>query len=811
MNIRNIIGTAVLTALFSACAQEDIVQENNHGANDGKVTLKIIGEMPSEEKTDSRTYVGEDKGVYWIEGDKISVVPENLDKWGFDLNFFANKESEGKKKATFLYTGDYIDFIDYYFPVGSWFTACYPALQVKPKDGRTDVSMVRTSTLPATQYQNGESSRHLNQTMVMLSGKVDVTEKIEVKDGIATLPKINFTHRSAVHRFLVTNRQEYPIKVKSVQMTALLSGTQEGYPVFNEEVDFHMGTLEAVSYGRSPHKHLEVVISHEGKPYYTLEPGKSAYFYVSSFATDLKKVDLRFSVTTDEGTTYHTLALPGSKIKNGKFEYGMCYTYDLLVDNNLSLQGWEVDYIDNVDLGQQSFTLSTDKIALPLDGNRKETITIHTSDASGWTITEMPQWVTASLTSGSTGESQITFSAQANASEREGEVCIASGNLHKYLKIVQSDKADQTDAIYLTKAAMQDENITRYILQDNEPDWLIHENPERSFSTMNPLQSNITTDEKLHLRFYSPRKLTDVQVWAKIPSLVEEEFLLATLEEIAPFADVYAPLPPFGQKDCKFKTISGKEITFKAGPTFPLNGLKVRVSSSCEYWKKLKDIKVNWSVKFGKPINNNFNPNNWGMKAAHCREAVSLALNNTYMFSTNEYRDGLYALQGQLYSDDAGKNIVDTHKLYNENILQPKTLHLGVASIGGFAGGHIWYFIEDAYMTHYADDAVSFNNLVIWHEFGHVLGYGHEGNMTYPNKDNVGWANYTGILYYNMSKEKKLPIYSRRFLHTRDTRTSQLHRESNRNPVKEWHSFGTTPEEDAELYEIDGGDLWYND
>lgn len=815
MTKRFFIGAAIMASLMYSCSSEDITKETTPPASGNKITLKIEGIIPDDGNPDSRAYMGDDRGVYWVEGDHISVVPESFDFWGLDLQCTADKNSNGKKKATFIYSGDYIDFISSYFPAGSWFTACYPDLTVKPRTSKAEPTKTRVSFMPEVHVQDGKSSNHLKETMVMLSGKIDIKETVVVKDGYATLPPIKFKHKTAVHRFLVTNRREYPLDLRSVKMTALKSGTEEEYPAFNEQVTFHMGTLETIDKGSTPLKYRKVDIKNGNTPYYTLQPGESIYLYASSFATNLSNIDLRFAVTDKDGNTYNTLALPGSKILNGKFEEGKCYTYDLLVDNNLILQGWDTDYISNVDLGQQSFTISSDRVVLPLDGTRKETVTVKTSEADGWKIVSIPEWISASAMTGSTGESQITFSAQTSEKDREGDVIISSGNLNKYIKVVQSANYGKTDAIYLTKDDMKNKTITSYILQDNESTDILYNKSLRSFKTTEPLQSEITTDNKLHLRFYSPRKLTDVQVWASIPSIMNEEFLLAELEEMAPFADVNVALPPFGEKDLKFRTLSGKEITFKAGPVFPLNSIRLRVTSSCPYWKMLQDIKVTWNVSFRGYYNHRFCEEGYIMKAAHCREAVALALNNTYMFSTNEYRDFQFGLQGLIFSDNEGTQFINMKDMYYNRILKTYNMEFGLTTIAGFTNlgvGGIFYILENAYLQHYADDEADKHNYVIWHEFGHVLGYTHDGNVTFP-KDNeeTGWSIMTAEFYMNMSKEKKLPIYSRRFLHTRDTQGIELYRDYNKKPVKEWYSFGTTPEEDAELYEIDKGDLWYND
>ncbi|MDE6500441.1 MAG: hypothetical protein K2K83_07040, partial [Rikenella sp.] len=84
----------------------------------------------------------------------------------------------------------------------------------------------------------------------------------------------------------------------------------------------------------------------------------------------------------------------------------------------------------------------------------------------------------------------------------------------------------------------------------------------------------------------------------------------------------------------------------------------------------------------------------------------------------------------------------------------------------------------------------------MFHEFAHCIGYSHNGNMTYGGS--TGWTALCGKVYAEMSVDKKLPIYSRRFMHTRKTAKNQY--TSN---TMYWASKYII--EDPELDEIDGG------
>lgn len=69
--------------------------------------------------------------------------------------------------------------------------------------------------------------------------------------------------------------------------------------------------------------------------------------------------------------------------------------------------------------------------------------------------------------------------------------------------------------IRLSTADYNDEN-TYYLLNDDEPEEVFFNSAQRSFYVDQPLQMTLDDDLWFQLRFYSPRALPNVTVWAKI-------------------------------------------------------------------------------------------------------------------------------------------------------------------------------------------------------------------------------------------------------------------------------------------------------
>lgn len=813
MKIRNwtnkyITGILCSIAMLQSCA-DDTYQID--GLHDKGITFEVETTSGSQDES-TRAYINHDNGTRWNAGNQIMILPGKLEYAGLFLPFSATQSSDGLKSGIFQWSGDPADELDSYYinalKESTYFYAIYPKLI----NTRASDLNNQKRYITYTQYQVGESSKHLSQYLIMASGKIDVPGKLPAEEnGTVTLPSFKMHHKTAIFRFLVANRQNNPLKISSVSINAKKKNG-ESNSIFKEgmEVNLETTTWKPIVVGSTSNNYT-VNLSKPGESSYGLSPNEDVYVYCATIPVSTANSNFIFTVKDSNGAAYNSLELNGDIIPNKAFEEGKCYTFHLNIDHTLKIQGWEEAGIDNVNLGQRSLCVSEDSVRLPLEGGSSSVI-VTTSDEYGWTIEKKPEWVSVSSMSGASGSSQITFTV-GPSEERKGEVCITAGNIHKYLTIHQSNSTDDTDAVIVTSADMKDPGKTSYILQDNElPDVYFNKN-QRSFYTTEPLQLNVTNEQKLHFRFYSPRKLSDVQIWACIPETSSEEFLLAELEEIAPFADFKVQLP-FIHKDCTFKTASGRRLTVNKNPSFQSSKLKVRATSSCDYWQKLQQIKVKWRVGFeyydNKDKDEKFRADH-RMRPAHCREMVALALNNCYMFSTDEYRDKLYSLQGAFYSDNNKVNIINNTKLYNNQICKERTLWTGLTTTAGRSviNGTMFTFLESAFLTHYADDtsADKLNLYVFWHELAHIIGYNHDGNMTFPYQGDIGWSQWTAEQYYNMSKEKKLPVYSRRFMHTRDTPGSTLY--SNKWKVNEWYSFGTTPESDPALYEIDKGILWY--
>ena len=338
------------------------------------------------------------------------------------------------------------------------------------------------------------------------------------------------------------------------------------------------------------------------------------------------------------------------------------------------------------------------------------------------------------------------------------------------------------------------------MLQDDEPESIFLDPAQRSFDPRRPVQVSVTGDRELQLRAYSPRRIRDLKIWASIEGY-PDEFLLARFDIVPPFLEFRTAIP-FVSADKEYMTAAGKTILILKNPHLGPDDLSLRIECEDPYYKKFAAIKTTWSIRFS-----NFEyPNHpyWlAMNPAHCREAVAMSLNMAYLFSTQEYQDSL-RVNDRRFVDNA-LNALSAETLLSQSLTRPSfawgTLHIQ----GGLGGGGTLGLQDVCFLGHYADDVS--DNMALFHEFGHGMGYGHGSNTVISESGGkYSWRQMCQSIYLRQSLAKELPVYSRRFMHSR------------RNHYDQWSDnrlayFGAAGRyyrgrhviEDPELDELDGG------
>lgn len=294
---------------------------------------------------------------------------------------------------------------------------------------------------------------------------------------------------------------------------------------------------------------------------------------------------------------------------------------------------------------------------------------------------------------------------------------------------------DESGTMFITETAYAEGKHT-LILQDDEPKEIYTDPAQRGFNTSQPLQISTTGEGELHVRFYSPRALSDVLVKARIPNLGDDYFDLAYFDHIPAFAEFYEALP-LTQRKTICRTESGRWLTLPQMDPSQLGGIEFKVVSEDPYWEKLQKIIHGWNISFhlygGDPDLPDGGPvGNWmGIRPVHCREAVALFLNFTYMIDMPEHEEILRANEDRLYGNGGVDDKVTAETVLKQ-MRQERTLRVGLVYSGngvlGLGGGNAFGAYQQSWLQHYFN---TYSCEIMFHELGHVMGYNHSSSFTY--------------------------------------------------------------------------------
>lgn len=325
---------------------------------------------------------------------------------------------------------------------------------------------------------------------------------------------------------------------------------------------------------------------------------------------------------------------------------------------------------------------------------------------------------------------------------------------------------DNMRMVYMTKVAYNEGNYGK-ILQDGESKHVYTDASQRRFNTAEPLQVKITNNGQLAARFYSPRMVSGLTVKAKIPAISQEYVDIAHFDSLPAFADVFVDVPLL-EKGGIVRTESGKLLEVQKLTLDQLKSAQLKLESEDAYWKKLKQIIHGWDIRFslyyGDPDRPDGGPvGNWmGIRPVHCREVVAFFLNFTFMIDMPEHEEILRANEDILYGN-GGVNDKVTAEQVLAQMRQSRSLVVGLVYTGngvmGLGGSGAYGAYQGAYLTHYTD---TYSCEIMFHELGHIMGYGHTSSFTYGP-----WAQSLMNNFY-VKNLNKLPVDSPKYLDSKN-------------------------------------------
>lgn len=371
------------------------------------------------------------------------------------------------------------------------------------------------------------------------------------------------------------------------------------------------------------------------------------------------------------------------------------------------------------------------------------------------------------MCNGSTFHGEITLSTRNYLKEERRQIynfdqkTLTANHIH-HVETHVNHPDDKAVTMLITPAAYNAGDHT-LILQDNETKEVYTNASVRKFNTAQPLQVSVTEEGKLHIRFYSPRQLNNVLIKMQLPQVGNEYFDLAYFDSIPAFADFFEEIPLI-QRTAMCRTESGKYIEVHKKTESELAKAVFKVESDDPYWKKLQEIEHGWTIYWGlyggDPEREDGGPvGNWmGIRPVHCRESVAFFLNFTYMIDMPEHEQILHDNVDKLYDDS--KQPVKVEEVLRK-MRAGRTLQVGLVYTGngivGLGSGSVFGAYQRGWFEHYSN---TYACSIMFHELGHVMGYGHSSSFTYGP-----WAEQLMNNFY-VSNLKKMPIDSPSYLNS---------------------------------------------
>lgn len=321
---------------------------------------------------------------------------------------------------------------------------------------------------------------------------------------------------------------------------------------------------------------------------------------------------------------------------------------------------------------------------------------------------------------------------------------------------------DNRGTMFISSTAYRKGNHKK-ILQDDEKKAVYTDRTQRSFNTSQPLQLSITDDGQFHMRFYSPRDLGHITVKALIPDVSSEWLDFAYLDTIPAFGDAFVDVPML-EKPTVCNGESGRLINVRKLSVAELKKAQFKIDSPEVFWTKIKEIKHGWTIYWGlfggDPDREDGGPvGNWmGIRPVHIRESVAFFLNFTYLIDMDDHERILNENLDKLYDDN--KQPVTAERVLAQ-MRQARTLQVGLVyggnGVAGLGSPSIYGAWQYAWFSHYQD---RWQCSYMFHELGHVMGYGHSSAFTYGP-----WAESLMNNFY-VDNISRMPIDSKTYLNS---------------------------------------------
>lgn len=340
------------------------------------------------------------------------------------------------------------------------------------------------------------------------------------------------------------------------------------------------------------------------------------------------------------------------------------------------------------------------------------------------------------------------------------------GSLFLFLSSCSKDKyiTNEPTASIKTFTASEMQSTQKLMFQDDEPSEILFDGAKRGFYLKEMLQIEGIGDNKFRIRNFLPHDFKNVTIYFKMETLPNAVKIMS-FDLIEGLAEFEGELP-FTSDEVRFEDEKGNIVGLRNLNHLNKGGFTLSIRCDDDLLEKLKTIKHKTFVRF----HDYTSSGNWGTTTAeHCRLYLPLLANMAYLYSSSTFEQAFYNYEPTLY--DNSKNPIDRKAVY-QRFFSVANQNLGVtAKVEGLGGGAV-FGIHQRMLTldhFYQKGSINRDGKVVagsreaWaHEYGHVLGFSHDSNMTYQGTfDGVkgGYVQIVMDVYEAMMfTDKELPF-----------------------------------------------------
>ncbi|AWL79431.1 hypothetical protein [Capnocytophaga canimorsus] len=287
----------------------------------------------------------------------------------------------------------------------------------------------------------------------------------------------------------------------------------------------------------------------------------------------------------------------------------------------------------------------------------------------------------------------------------------------------------------------------------------------RGFKINEMLEIKLLGNNKYRIRNFLPHTFKNLELIISNDSF-SSPIPIASFDEF-PALYEYEGVLPFSEKETFFIDKKGEKVSVENFQNIPISDLNLYFETNDPMFAKIKSIRLETFYTFA----DYKQPGKWDkVTVDDAKNYLPLVLNMAYVFSSDAFEKAILEAP---YDFTDNKKVLDRKQVIKSLRTPPRQI-LGIIiepGTGGLGGGSTFgvrrEYINNPKNAFYKE--INLNDrwgsgLVtnVWiHEFGHVAGYGHDGNMTYfagKGADAQGLVPITMALYQKMLLAKELPF-----------------------------------------------------